>query len=66
MSDLIDAAQVTEDLLLKIALENKKPAGPAATGECLTCGEEDIGAARFCCPKCARIWERRNRNGAQR
>lgn len=59
MSNILDDAQAQEEHNRKVALQNRKPEGPASRGYCLECGEEDVGGRRWCSAKCARDWERR-------
>lgn len=59
MSDLLDDAQQQEELTRAVALQQRRPEGPAPRGYCLECGDEDVGGMRWCSAECSRDWERR-------
>lgn len=58
MSDLADQAAAREQQDLALALQQRKPAGPAATGHCLSCGEPLCGDLRWCDRDCRDDWQR--------
>ena len=55
MTTLDDQASDREQLDRDLA--QRKPAGPAATGYCLNCGEPVDG--RWCNPECREDWSKR-------
>lgn len=55
--DISDTATCHEELRREIALRERKPEGPAATGYCLFCGEPLPDGLRWCDADCARDYE---------
>ncbi|CAB4124749.1 hypothetical protein UFOVP61_33 [uncultured Caudovirales phage] len=57
MSDNLDIASEREELARSVALTNRKPEGPAATGECLYCGRGFLNLRlRWCDAECRDAW----------
>lgn len=57
--DISDTATEREERDRDIALQLRKPAGPAATGACLNCDAPLPPGARWCDCDCRHDWERR-------
>lgn len=63
--DIYDRATEREEQDRKMALDNRRPAGPPATGQCLNCGEAlpharaGQPAPRWCDCDCRADWEMR-------
>lgn len=53
---LDDDATMREEQFLKVALTNRKPDGPAATGRCLYCNAELPDTRRWCDRWCQEDW----------
>lgn len=53
---LDDDATMREEQFLKVALSNRKPSGPAATGRCLYCNAELPDTRRWCDKWCQEDW----------
>ena len=53
---LDDDATMREEQFLKVALTNRKPDGPAATGRCLYCNAELPDTRRWCDKWCQEDW----------
>lgn len=50
--DIGDQAAEIQQRDNEIALQLRKPEGPAATGSCLNCGEPLTGGRRWCNSEC--------------
>lgn len=62
MSDPIDRASEQEEMARASALvTSRKPEGPAATGECLYCGEPLTEGRRWCNAEHRDLWEKNSR-----
>lgn len=57
-SDVSDIATETEHFFLDIALRNRQPEGPKATGRCLFCEEPLAPGHRWCDEHCRYDHER--------
>lgn len=57
MPDFADLGSAREELDRKLALEARAPAGPAATGVCLCCGEVLADGLRRCDAECRDTWQ---------
>lgn len=57
MADEIDRAQERIEREHALILAQRMPAGPAATGECLWCGEPLAPGLRWCDADCRDAWE---------
>ena len=57
--DISDTATRHEELRREIALRERKPEGPAATGLCLFCSEPVPPGHRWCDTDCRDDWEAR-------
>jgi hypothetical protein len=55
--DKADLAQEQIDLQLAAALAARNPAGPVATGRCLSCGVEVEAGRRWCSADCRDDWQ---------
>lgn len=55
--DLIDQANEVAELHRQIAIDQKKPTGPAASGVCLYCEEPLTNGRRWCDKHCRDEWE---------
>ena len=64
MPDFADLGSAREELDRKLALEARAPAGPAATGVCLCCGELLTNKRRWCDAECRDAWQADQRRGA--
>ena len=53
---LDDDATMREEQFLKVALTNRKPDGPTATGRCLYCNAELPDTRRWCDKWCQEDW----------
>ena len=58
MSDNLDIASDREELARNMAINLKRPAGPAATGRCLHCDEIVGDTQRWCDADCRDAWQR--------
>jgi hypothetical protein len=58
MADDIDLAQERNEFLLKAQIAVRKPEGPEATGECLTCSTALPLPRRWCDADCRDDYER--------
>ena len=58
MSDIIDNAQESADMLLRASLSVRQP-HLRAVGNCFNCGDECHGC--FCCAECGEDWEMRTK-----
>lgn len=56
---LDDQATDREMLDRELALQQRKPVGPPAIGQCHNCGTALEGALRFCDADCREDWEKR-------
>ena len=56
MTTIDDDASMREEQFLKVALTNRKPGGPAATGRCLYCNAELSDNRRWCDKWCQEDW----------
>lgn len=65
IADQLDLASKHEELFLELAMKNKKPEGPKATGFCLLsgCGEELPEGRRWCDAEHREMWELDQRRG---
>ena len=52
-----DDASLREEQFLKVALSNRKPNGPSATGRCLYCNAELSDNRRWCDQWCREDYE---------
>lgn len=57
--DQFDRATEIEERDRALALAARKPAGPAATGKCLNCGDALGEGLRWCDRDCHDDWTRR-------
>lgn len=57
MSDNLDIASDREELERSIAVQHKRPVGPAPTGRCLYCEEIVNDTQRWCDAECRDQWE---------
>lgn len=57
--DVFDQATAREERDREMALMQRMPEGPEATGLCLNCGEPLGGGARWCDGECLRDWQAR-------
>ncbi|MBS0474748.1 MAG: DUF2116 family Zn-ribbon domain-containing protein [Proteobacteria bacterium] len=55
--DISDKATEREEQDRDIALHQRKPEGPAATGQCLYCEDPLPPGKRWCCTACRDDWE---------
>lgn len=58
MSDDLDIAAEREELERSFAQTIRKPAGPIATGRCLSCDEITDEDRRWCDADCRDAWEK--------
>ena len=56
MTTIDDDASMREEQFLKVALSNRKPDGPVATGRCLYCNAELSDIRRWCDKWCQEDW----------
>lgn len=57
MADEADRAQVQIEQTLAAQLAVRKPAGPVATGRCLSCEVEVEAGRRWCSAECRDDWQ---------
>lgn len=57
MADEADIAQENIERDLALLLRRRLPQGPAATGECLWCGEPLDAGRRWCDAECRDAWQ---------
>lgn len=56
MTTIDDDATMREEQFREMALNNRKPDGPAATGHCLYCNAALPNGRRFCDEWCREDW----------
>jgi len=61
MTDFADMGAAREELDREIAIKHRAPAGPAATGVCLSCGETVAEGLRWCDAECRDDWQAQQR-----
>ena len=59
ISDTNDMSSAAEEMARIAAAQFRKPEGPAATGECLNCGESLPDGLRWCDADCQHDYIRR-------
>lgn len=64
--DEFELASQHEELRRTLAINTRRPAGPAATGYCLCCDEPLPPGQRWCNADCREDWERITRAERQR
>ena len=57
LTDVSDIASRAEERARQAAMSHRKPAGPAATGHCLNCGEPLAEGRRWCGADCRDLLE---------
>lgn len=57
MADDADRAQILEERERARGITDRKPEGPAATGECLWCGDPVEQGRRWCGVECRDMWQ---------
>lgn len=63
MADFADLGADREEMDRALALKVRAPDGPAATGECLCCGETLADGLRWCDADCRDDWQAGQRRG---
>lgn len=63
MADFADLGAVREEMDRALALQQRAPEGPAATGACLSCGEQVGHGLRWCDADCRDDWQADQRRG---
>jgi len=63
MADFADMGAAREELDREVAIKNRAPAGPAAIGYCLSCGEAVGDGMRWCDAECRDDWQAEQRRG---
>ena len=63
MADFADIGAAREELDRELAIKVRAPAGPAATGVCLSCGEQVGDGLRWCDAECRDGWQVEQRRG---
>lgn len=58
MADDVDRGQERDQILLEAQIAARKPEGPRATGQCLTCEDPLPPAHRWCDAACRDDYER--------
>lgn len=55
--DVFDRATEREEQDRELAMQNRRPSGPAATGHCLACEAPLPDGQRWCDSECRDDWE---------
>ena len=63
MADFADLGSAREQQDLELALQQRKPEGPCATGVCLYCGWALPDGRRWCSASCRDDWEHEHKAG---
>ena len=63
MTDFADLGAAREQQDLELALKQRRPAGPAATGVCLNCEDPLPEGLRWCDEHCRDDWQADQRRG---
>lgn len=61
MDDADRTQERAEKEAAALVLASKRPEGPAATGECLWCGEPTDNTRRWCDAECRDQWAKSNK-----